>query len=125
MNILQDYPCIGHVRGLGLFVGFELVTPETQKPAPGTAKYIKEGMKSRRVLVSTDGHHNQVIKIKPPMCFDKSNVNTLVASLVDLLETGVPAAVQEIDSAYDPNRKSTRIQNTTWQAMPSNGVQGI
>jgi acetylornithine/succinyldiaminopimelate/putrescine aminotransferase len=122
---LQDYPCIGHVRGMGLFVGFELVIPDSQKPAPGTAKFVKEAMKARRVLVSTDGHHNQVIKIKPPMCFDKSNVDTLIANLVDLLKPGVPAAVQEIDRAYDPNKKSTRIQNTTWQAMPANGVQGV
>ncbi|DBB09461.1 hypothetical protein WJX82_008347 [Trebouxia sp. C0006] len=121
----KDYPCIGHVRGMGLFVGFELVIPDSQKPAPGTAKFVKEAMKARRVLVSTDGHHNQVIKIKPPMCFDKSNVDTLMANLIDLLKPGVPAAVQEIDRAYDPNKKSTRIQNTTWQAMPSNGVQGV
>ena len=122
---LQENPCIGHVRGMGLFVGFELVIPDSQKPAPGTAKFVKEAMKARRVLVSTDGHHNQVIKIKPPMCFDKSNVDTLMANLIDLLKPGVPAAVQEIDRAYDPNKKSTRIQNTTWQAMPSNGVQGV
>ena len=122
---LQEYPCIGHVRGMGLFVGFELVVPESQKPAPGSAKYIKEGMKARKVLVSTDGHHNQVIKIKPPMCFDKSNVDTLVANLVDLLKPGVPAVVQEVDRAYDPNRKSTRIQNTTWQAVPANKALGV
>lgn len=121
----QEYPCIGHVRGMGLFVGFELVIPESQKPAPGTAKFVKEAMKARKVLVSTDGHHNQVIKIKPPMCFDKSNVDTLISNLIDLLKPGVPAAVQEIDRAYDPNKKSTRIQNTTWQAMPANGVQGV
>lgn len=121
----KEYPCIGHVRGMGLFVGFELVVPEGQQPAPGTAKYLKEGMKARQVLVSTDGHHNQVIKIKPPMCFDMANVDTLVSALADLLKAGIPAAVQEIDRGYDPSKKSTRIQNTTWQAMPSKGVQGI
>ena len=110
---------------MGLFVGFELVVPEGQQPAPGTAKYLKEGMKARQVLVSTDGHHNQVIKIKPPMCFDMANVDTLVSALADLLKAGIPAAVQEIDRGYDPSKKSTRIQNTTWQAMPSKGVQGI
>ena len=104
------------MRGVGLFVGFELVDPETQQPAPATAKYVKEGLKARQVLVSTDGHHNQVIKIKPPMCFSRDNVDTLVTSLTDLLRPGVPAAVQQIDKAYDPEQKSTRIQNTTWQS---------
>ena len=116
MPCLQDFPCIGHVRGVGLFVGFELVNPDTQQPAPGTAKHIKEGLKARQVLVSTDGHHNQVIKIKPPLCFNKDNVDTLVTRLADLLRPGVPAAVQQVDKAYDSSQKTKRIQNTTWQA---------
>lgn len=116
---MQDYPCIGHVRGLGLFVGIEMVLPATKKPAPGTAKYIKEGMKKRRILVSTDGHHNHVIKVKPPMCFDKRNADSLVTNLVDVLKPGLPTEVQNIDQAYNPDKKDTRIQNTTWQSMPA------
>ena len=118
---VQDYPCIGHVRGLGLFLGIEMVIPGSKRPAPSTAKFVKEGMKTRRVLVSTDGHHNHVIKIKPPMCFDKSNADTLVTNLVDLLKSGVPANVQESDRAYNPDNSGTRIQNTTWQSLSVNG----
>lgn len=119
----KEYPSIGHVRGLGLFVGIEMVIPGSKKPAPGTAKFVKEGMKARRVLVSTDGHHNHVIKIKPPMCFDKSNADSLVTNLVDLLRPGIPADVKAKDQAYNPAEKSTSIQNTTWQSMPQNGTQ--
>ncbi|KAA6421498.1 MAG: Alanine--glyoxylate aminotransferase 2-like 1 [Trebouxia sp. A1-2] len=113
----EDFPCIGHVRGVGLFVAFALVDASNQKPAPGTAKHIKEALKARQVLVSidaSDGHHSQVMKIKPPLCF--SNVDTLITSLVDLLKPGVPVAVRQIDRAYDPSQKTKRIQNTTWQA---------
>ena len=119
----QDHPSIGHVRGLGLFVGIEMVIPGTTKPAPGTAKFVKESMKKRRLLVSTDGHHNHVIKIKPPMCFDKSNADSVVAYLADLLQSGLPAEVKAKDQAYDPSQKSTRVQNTTWQSMPVNGTK--
>lgn len=119
---VQDYPCIGHVRGLGLFLGIEMVIPGSKRPAPSTAKFVKEGMKARRVLVSTDGHHNHVIKIKPPMCFDKTNADTLVTNLVDLLKSGVPANVQEADRAYNPDNRGTRFQNTTWQSLSVNGI---
>lgn len=115
---MQDYPCIGHVRGLGLFLGIEMVIPGSQRPAPATAKFVKEGLKKRRVLVSTDGHHNHVIKIKPPMCFDRTSADSLVTHLVDLMKLGVPLAVQELDRTYDPKKRSTRIQNTTWQSFP-------
>ena len=120
---MQDFCTIGHVRGLGLFVGIEMVVPGSTKPAPSTAKFVKEGMKARRVLVSTDGHHNHVIKIKPPMCFDKSNADSLVTNLVEVIRSGIPAAIQAKDQAYNPAEKSTRIQNTTWQSMPQNGTQ--
>ena len=119
---MQDHPCIGHVRGLGLFLGIEMVIPGSKQPAPGTAKFVKEGLKTRRVLVSTDGHHNHVIKIKPPMCFDKSNADSLVTNLGELLKLGVPAVVQEVDRAYNPDKRNTRIQNTTWQSLSVNGV---
>lgn len=127
LPLLQVHQCIGHVRGLGLFVGIEMVVDhQSQLPGPGTAKWIKEGMKARKVLVSTDGHHNTVIKIKPPMCFDRQNVDTLIQLLSELLQSGVPAAVKEIDRQYNPQDKATRVQNTSWQ-KPVNGhaVQAV
>lgn len=73
---------IGDVRGLGLFVGFELVTDSSSKtPAPMVAKAIKEGAKARRVLLTTDGPAANVIKIKPPMVFGKREVDTMVEVL--------------------------------------------
>lgn len=113
---------MGHVRGLGLFVGIEMVTDQqSQLPAPGTAKWVKEELKTRKVLVSTDGHHNTVIKLKPPMCFDRQNVDTLIRHLSEMLQSGVPASVQAIDREYNPQNKNTRVQNTSWQGLPSNG----
>tara|TARA_B110000503_G_C7080177_1_gene384813 strand:- start:460 stop:600 length:141 start_codon:yes stop_codon:yes gene_type:complete len=38
-------------------------------------------MKNNFVLVGTDGKYNNVIKIKPPMCFNKENCDTLVDAL--------------------------------------------
>lgn len=119
---MQENPCIGHVRGLGLFLGIEMVISGSQRPAPSTAKFVKEGLKTRRVLVSTDGHHNHVIKIKPPMCFDKSNADSLVTNLGEVLKLGIPASVQQMDRSYNPDSRGTRIQNTSWQSLSVNGI---
>ena len=42
-------------------------------------------MKQLGVLLSTDGPHHNVIKIKPPMCFSEDNVDTLCENLERVL----------------------------------------
>jgi 4-aminobutyrate aminotransferase-like enzyme len=38
-------------------------------------------MRSKLVLVSRDGPKHNVLKIKPPIVFNKSNVDTLIENL--------------------------------------------
>ena len=78
----SKHPIIGDVRGLGLFIGVELVLDrETLAPAPEQAAYIIERMKERGILLSTEGPLHNVIKIKPPIVFSKSNADALVRTL--------------------------------------------
>jgi len=78
----QDFKCVGDVRGAGMMVGIDVVENGlTKRHAPAAAKYVREGLKARRVLVSTDGPHNSVIKIKPPLCFGKREADRLVREL--------------------------------------------
>lgn len=80
------YALIGDVRGLGLFIGVELVTDREQKtPADRQASYIAERMKQGGVLISTDGPFHNVLKIKPPMCFNRANAATLIELLDQVL----------------------------------------
>jgi 4-aminobutyrate aminotransferase-like enzyme len=73
---------IGDVRGTGLLLGVEFVEdPETRTPDPLTAAYVMQRMKAQGVLVSTDGLYASVIKMKPPMCVNESDVDTLVAAM--------------------------------------------
>lgn len=83
---------IGDVRGSGLMIGVEIVQdPETRVPDPLTAAYVMQRMKSLGVLVSTDGLHQNVIKMKPPMCFTEHDANTLVDAMdVSLTELSLP-----------------------------------
>lgn len=78
----KDYPIIGEVRGHGLFLGFELVNdPSTLDPAADKATYLANRMREKGILMSTDGPLHNVLKIKPPMCFDTKNADFFLAHL--------------------------------------------
>ena len=85
-NLMEKYALIGDVRGLGLFVGIELVRDrETREPAPQHASYIANRMRERGILLSTDGPYHNVLKIKPPIVFTAANADFLVQTLDDIL----------------------------------------
>ncbi len=84
--LMAQHAAIGDVRGLGLFLGVELVVDrETQEPAADLAARVIEGMKDRGVLIGTDGPLCNVLKIKPPMVFSEANADFLVAMLDQVL----------------------------------------
>ena len=75
-------PLIGDVRGLGLFLGVELVRDRTTlEPAGEEASYVANRMRERGVLLSTDGPFHNVLKIKPPLVFTMQDADQLVATL--------------------------------------------
>jgi len=76
-------------RGKGLFLGLELVE-DGDPPVPGTrlASRVKERLKKKAILVGTDGPFDNVIKIKPPMCFTAANADELVAALEEAIAEG-------------------------------------
>ena len=81
-QLQQEYSLIGDVRGAGLFIGIELVRDrETLEPADHEAAEIVERMKERGVLLSTDGPFHNVIKIKPPLVFSRTDTVFLISNL--------------------------------------------
>ncbi|KTD79388.1 aminotransferase class III-fold pyridoxal phosphate-dependent enzyme [Legionella waltersii] len=85
-NLKSQYPVIGDVRGRGLFLGIELVTDsQSLNPNPELAERIVNDMKEKRVLLSTDGPHHNVIKFKPPMVFSRRDADFLIKQLIHTL----------------------------------------
>ena len=85
-DLLTRHEQIGDIRGLGLFVGIEVVSNKKDKhPRKDLAKYIVERMKDHGILLSTDGPKNNVIKIKPPLVFDKKDAVRLIRTLDKIL----------------------------------------
>lgn len=85
-ELQQKHELIGDVRGLGLFLGVELVRDrERRTPAARRAALVVEKMKQRQILLSTDGPRHNVLKIKPPLVFTDSNADFLVQTLDEVL----------------------------------------
>jgi 4-aminobutyrate aminotransferase-like enzyme len=82
---------IGAVRGQGLLLGVELVLDQASRaPAGKESRQVINEMCRRGVLIGLTGPNRQarnVLKIRPPLVFDKSNVDQLVGTLDDLLGT--------------------------------------
>jgi 4-aminobutyrate aminotransferase-like enzyme/Ser/Thr protein kinase RdoA (MazF antagonist) len=90
-GLMARYSLVGDVRGLGLFVGVELVLDRaTLAPAGDHAAYIAERMRDHGILISTDGPFHNVLKLKPPLPFTAADADRLVATLDKILaEDGV------------------------------------
>ena len=81
-EVAGHHPLIGDVRGHGLFIGVELVTDREQRtPAGREAGLVANRMRELGVLLSTDGPDHNVLKIKPPLCFDEKDAEQLSATL--------------------------------------------
>ncbi|MDC0267701.1 aminotransferase class III-fold pyridoxal phosphate-dependent enzyme [bacterium] len=87
-ELQQVSELIGDVRGLGLFIGVELVEDrQTKRPAAEKAAHLIEFLKDRHILLSTDGPFHNVLKIKPPMTFHQGDAD----QFLDALRRGLDA----------------------------------
>jgi ethanolamine-phosphate phospho-lyase len=77
---------IGDIRGVGMFNGIELVkNRDTREPATAEAQHVIYRLKQQRILYSADGPDRNVLKFKPPMCFNKQNVDQLLDAFDEVL----------------------------------------
>lgn len=86
-DLMKDFEIIGDVRGMGLFFGIELVKDRKLRvPATDEANFVVSRMKSlHKILVSSDGPDENVVKLKPPMVFSKANVDEFIAGMKECL----------------------------------------
>lgn len=87
-ELMRDYELIGDVRGMGLFFGMELVKDrKLRTPATEEANFVVSRMKNvHKILVSSDGPDDNVVKLKPPMVFNKENVDEFIAGFEECLQ---------------------------------------
>ncbi|PLR49275.1 aspartate aminotransferase family protein [Chimaeribacter arupi] len=87
-GLAAKYECVGDVRGAGLFIGFELVSDRAAKtPDKALALDVTERLREQRVLTSVAGPYGNVLKLRPPLAFQASDIDWLVSALDTSLAT--------------------------------------
>lgn len=82
----QRHALVGEARGVGLFIGLELVVDRaTRAPATTQAAKVVNGLRQRQVLLSATGPQANVLKIRPPLVFQREHADLLVERLDEVL----------------------------------------
>jgi 4-aminobutyrate aminotransferase-like enzyme len=85
-RLVERHEAAGDARGLGLFLGLELVESKASRvPSADRAAYVVERMKDHGILLSTDGPDHNVIKMKPPLVFGEEEAARLLGALERVL----------------------------------------
>jgi ethanolamine-phosphate phospho-lyase len=78
-KIAEKHKGVGVVRGSGFFLGVELVEEkDSSKPNTALCYKVKKSMFNDQILVGSDGPADNILKIKPPMCFTMENADTFL-----------------------------------------------
>jgi 4-aminobutyrate aminotransferase-like enzyme/Ser/Thr protein kinase RdoA (MazF antagonist) len=83
----ERLPLIGDVRGSGLFLGVDLVRDRrTLTPATEATSKVINRLRSEGVLIGSEGAFHNVLKIRPPMPFNRQDADLLLETLGRALE---------------------------------------
>ena len=81
-GLMAKHELIGDVRGVGQATGVELVIGRAAKtPAADVMKRLLGLIRDEGVLIGSEGKLGNVLKIRPPIVFSKSNADFAVAAL--------------------------------------------
>lgn len=84
--LMDRHPVVGDARGVGLFIGVELVRDRgTLEPATRQAKYVVNRLRALGVLAGTDGPFENVIKLRPPLVLTREQAALFLEVLDDVL----------------------------------------
>ncbi len=86
-SALADEPHVGEIRGLGLFLGMEIVTDrDSGTPDPARSATIRRAAFGRGVLVGAGGHADNVLKLCPPLTIDERLLETALDLTIDTIK---------------------------------------
>lgn len=81
------HPMIGDVRGSGLMTGVDIVADQgTRAPSAPEAKRITNALRELGVLVGIDGPYGNVLKVRPPLPFNREHAEMALAAMDRAME---------------------------------------
>ncbi len=90
-TLAERHALIGDIRGAGLLIGVEFVEEQDSRaPAAARTRAVAEAMRDRGILVGTTGPAGNVLKIRPPLVFQREHADLLLHTLDDVLAASGP-----------------------------------
>jgi len=83
-RIAERHSCVVDIRGSGFYVGLEF-DPELACQGQVISTYVENRMIDHQILTSFDGPRHNVMKIKPPMCMTRDEVDRFIINLEKIL----------------------------------------
>jgi 4-aminobutyrate aminotransferase-like enzyme len=84
---IGGHPRVGDVRGLGLFIGIELVRDRaTGEPDPEASAAVRRRAFERGVVLAGAGRYENVVKISPPLTIDEDQAVAAIGVVVEAIE---------------------------------------
>jgi len=81
-RLWQKHPAIGEVRGMGLFIGVDLVEDRiSRKPATALAEHVTNRLREQHILIGREGPADNILKIRPPLTIDAASIERICRGL--------------------------------------------
>merc|ERR1711892_873173 len=94
---------VGQINGIGFMLGIDLVQNKvSREPAPKLASWLLSKMREKRILLTKEGEHKNMIAVMPTLCFSKENATQLLQMLEEVDdEDRWPSTSGEETNAYE------------------------
>lgn len=95
-RLAMTSPCVGELRGQGLYWGIEIRDPSGDPHRSAQmAQVISNGLRQEGILIGVSGKQGNALKIRPPLVFQAEHVDILVSALAQQCNAVLSAASQD------------------------------
>ncbi len=87
-TLQKDFSIIGEVRGIGLMVAMEMITPGSDKePNPKAVENVLNNCLERDLLAYVAGNQGHILRLIPPLCVTYEQIEQALIIIRESLET--------------------------------------
>jgi 4-aminobutyrate aminotransferase-like enzyme/Ser/Thr protein kinase RdoA (MazF antagonist) len=90
-SVAARHQCLGRVRGTGLLLGLEVLERDGSPSKLRNKRIVNALASESRILISYEGPHASILKLRPPMPFRREHADLLVQA-IDAAATAVDRA---------------------------------
>ncbi len=119
-KLKEKHAVIGNVRGHGMFIGIDLVhDQQSLTPAADIASQLPDKMKAKGILVGMSGRYGNVLKVRPPLVFQKEHADIFLKAFDAVLSEGDTVATKA--KSFSQKAPSARVAGKKVNSIPTVG----